>query len=221
MKARDLINFIIPPLRLEDDIANALKWMEELRVHQLPVLREGNFIGFLSEETILNLDKVYEKIQDYELNGGSCIVQENQHYYDVIRLAYQNQSSLVAVADEKEYKGVISVQDVIEAYAQTTSVNLPGGIIVISLKQIDYSLSEISRLVESEGYKILSSYVTTDLTDSAIIKLTLKLNKDNLDPIDATFSRFGYKVEDRFSDKPKDGADQERLDMLMKYLNLS
>ncbi|MDA0193467.1 MAG: cbs domain containing protein [Bacteroidetes bacterium] len=221
MRAKDLINYMIPPLRLEDDISKCMKWMEELRVPQLPVLSEGIFVGFLSEETIFNLDKAYEKIQDYELSAVSCIVQENQHYYDVVRLAYENHSSLVAVISENEYKGVISVQDVIEAYAKTASVNLPGGIIVISLKQIDYSLSEISRLVESEGYKILSSYVMTDLADSAIIRLTLKLNKEDLGPIDATFIRFGYKVEDQFSNKPKDGNDKERLDMLMKYLNLS
>ncbi|MEQ9425456.1 MAG: CBS domain-containing protein [Cyclobacteriaceae bacterium] len=212
---------MIPPLRPTDDVGKVLKWMEKLRVNQLPILDEDNFQGFITEESIYNLKQVYDHVNKYELSGSDCVVRGNQHYYDVVRMAYENQSSLVAVQDDNEYLGVISVQDVIEAYAQTSSASVPGGIIEISLKQIDYSLSEISRLIESEDAKILSSYIATDFADTSKLKLTLKLNTEELSHIVATLSRFGYSISDQYSEKNEEDGEKERLEMLMKYLNLS
>ena len=217
MIAKDLINYLIPPLKPTDEVTKAMGWMEELHVNQLPVLQDQAFIGFINEDSILNLKKVYDQVSDYELVGTSCVVDENQHYYDVVRMAYENNSSLVAVNNENGYVGVISVQDVIEAFAQTSSVNYPGGIIAITLKQIDYSLSEISRLVETENAKILSSYVTPDIANPEVMKLTLKLNTEELDRIIATLQRFDYNVEIH-SAKQTGSVDKERLEILMKYL---
>ncbi len=219
MIAKDLINYKIPPLRSEDEIAKAIRWMEELHVNQLPVLEQNNFKGFIHEDTVLNLKKVYDLVKDYELSGQICVVDENQHYYDVVRLAYENGSGLVAVTNGPEYLGVISVQDVIEAFAQTSSVNYPGGILAFSLKQIDYSLSEISRLIESENAKILSSYVSNDIDNPDMIKLTLKLNTEELDRITATLRRFDYSVE-AHNMKASGSIDKERLEILMKYLKI-
>ncbi len=217
MIAKDLINYLIPPLMPKDEISKAIRWMEELHVNQLPVLDKKIFRGFIHEDTVLNLKKVYDTVKDYEFRGQECVVNENQHYYDVMRLAYEHSSGLVAVTNGEEYLGVISVKDVIEAFAQTSSVNHPGGIIAISLKQIDYSLSEISRLIESEGGKILSSYVTDDLNNPEMLILTLKLNTEDVERIIATLQRFDYNVE-AHNMAISGSVDQERLESLMKYL---
>lgn len=217
MIAKDLINYLIPPLMPDDEISKAIRWMEELHVNQLPVLDQKIFRGFIHEDTVLNLKKVYDSVKEYELDGQQCVVNENQHYYDVVRLAYENSSGLVAVTNGQEYLGVISVKDVIEAFAQTSSVNYPGGIIAISLKQIDYSLSEISRLIESENAKILSSYVTDDVDNPEMISLTLKLNTEDIERIMATLRRFDYHVE-AHNMAIAGSVDKERLEILMKYL---
>lgn len=219
MIAKDLINYMIPPLRPADEVSTAIRWMEELHINQLPVLEKKIFRGFIHEDTILNLKVVYDSVQEYELKGQECVVNENQHYYDVVRLAYENDSSLVAVTNGQEYLGVISVQDVIGAFAQTSSVNYPGGIISMVLKQIDYSLSEISRLIESENAKILSSYVTHDMDNPEMMTLTLKLNTEELERITATLRRFDYSVETH-NIPPNESIDKERLDILMKYLKI-
>jgi predicted transcriptional regulator len=53
MIAEDLINHMIPPLKGTDDAHKAIVWMEEFRCHQLPVVENGNLLGFISEEIIL------------------------------------------------------------------------------------------------------------------------------------------------------------------------
>ena len=221
MTAAELINHMIPPLKLTDNGHKAIVWMEELRTNQLAVVEKGKFLGFISEEIILEKNDSSKFVDAYDLYGQDCFVFENQHFYDVIKAASAYENQLVAVlSEEGTFIGVIAIEDTIAAFAQSTAVQEPGAIIVLSMNQRDYSLAEISRLVEGENAKILSSCISNDLMDTAKIKLTLKINKTDLSPIIATFERFGYKIIGRFQEVEKRSSDQERYDMLMKYLNI-
>jgi len=221
MIASDLINYMIPPLKVNDEIRKAILWMEELRTNELPVVEKGEFLGFLSEDTILELNGALPRVSDYTLVGKKCKVDQSQHYYDVIKTCDNNGLSMVAVLDKLGiYMGVIALEEVIQAFAMTSSIKSKGGIIVLSMPQIDYSLAEISRLVESDNGKILSSYLTDDPNDGSKVNLTLKINLEDLGRIQATFERFGYSIVAKFGDSTENVDEQERLDVLMKYLGI-
>lgn len=212
---------MIPPLKKGDPARKANAWMEELRINQLPVIENGVYCGLISEEVILEDNDNTKEVGEYQLQGKSCVVNENQHFYDVLKIVSDHGVQLVAVLDDSEtFLGVISIKDTVTAFAQSAAVQSPGGIIILSLKQIDYSLSEISRLVESNGAKILSSIVNNDMFDANLIKLTLKINKTDLSAIIATFERFDYKIIAKFEDSEMESSDKERLDILFKYLDI-
>ena len=60
-----------------------------------------------------------------------------------------------------------------------------------------------------------------DELDPYRIRLTLKLNTDNLARIVATLERFGYFVAAQFSGAGEVGEnEQERYDGLLRYLNV-
>ena len=81
---------------------------------------------------------------------------------------------MVAVLNpDQTYCGVITVQDTLTSFAQTAAVHLPGGILVLAMNHTDYSLAEISRLIEENHAKILSSIVKEDPLDPAKLRLTL------------------------------------------------
>lgn len=221
MIALELINHMIPPLKLTDDGHKAVVWMEELRTNQLPVVEKGRFLGFLSEDIILEENDKTWKVSEYELYAEQCYVTEGQHFYDVIRLAAEYEVQLVAVLNEHgHFSGVVPIEDTIAAFAQSTAVQEMGAILVLSMNHRDYSMAEISRLIEGENARILSSCLTSDHSDAAKVKLTLKVNKTELSHITATLERFGYKVIGRFQEVESKSNDQERYDMLMKYLNI-
>ena len=221
MVARELINHMIPPLKKSDPARKATAWMEELRINQLPVIENGIYCGLISEELILEDNDNSKEVSEFDLQGKSCKVNENQHFYDVLKIVSDQGVQLVAVLDdEKTFLGVISIKDTVTAFAQSAAVQSPGGIIILSLKQIDYSLAEISRLVESNDAKILSSIVNNDIFDANMIKLTLKVNKTDLSSIIATFERFEYKIIAKFEESKMESSDKERLDILFKYLDI-
>ena len=74
-----------------------------------------------------------------------------------------------------KYAGIITVQDIMASFAQSASVQMPGGILVLSMDLIDYSLAEISRYVEENNAKVISSTMVDDPLDHGKIKLTLKI----------------------------------------------
>lgn len=221
MIAEELINHMIPPLKLSDSAEKAISWMEEMRCKQLPVVENNKFIGLISEEIILENNNINNTVSAFELTGLDCVVSIDQHFYDVIKIASDHNIQLVAVQDEnQEYCGVITVQDTISSFAQTASIQAKGAILVLSMDARDYSLSEISRLIEEEGAKILGSTIRDDGTDPQKLKLTIKINQTDLSRIVATLERFDYKIIARFQEPKVIDADKERLDILLRYLNI-
>ena len=221
MIAEELINHMIPPLKLTDDAHKAIVWMEEFRCNYLPVVDQEKLLGFISEEIILESNAIDKNLGDFDLVGKGCVVGLESHFFDILRIAGEHKLNIVAVVDEEgKYVGIITVQDIMASFAQTASIQMPGGILVLSMDLIDYSLAEISRYVEENNAKIISSTMVDDPLDKGKIKLTLKINQMDLSRIVATLERFGYRVIGRYQEAPHDDDSKERLDMLMKYLNM-
>jgi signal-transduction protein with cAMP-binding, CBS, and nucleotidyltransferase domain len=212
---------MIPPLKLTDSTAHALVWMDEFRCNQLPVVENGKFLGLVSEDLILDQETGASLIKNLRLESNHCKVDQSAHFYDIIKVASANDIELVGVVNStNEFMGVITIKDTISALSQTLAVQSAGAIIIISLKSIDYSLSEISRLIESEGYKILSTSIKNDLDKNDMLKLTLKVNSEDVSRLIATLERFDYKVIAQIQDNEDANSDQERLDILFKYLDI-
>jgi CBS domain-containing protein len=221
MIAEDLINHMIPPLKSSDDATKAIVWMEEFRCNHMPVIEENKLLGFISEEIILETNEIERKVGEFDLIGKNCYVPLHSHFYDILKIAAENKLQLVAVLnDDQTYCGVITVQDTLTSFAQTAAVQLPGGILVLSMSLLDYSLSEVSRLIEENHAKVLSSIVKEEPLDPGKIRLTLKIDQVDLSRVVATLERFGYKVIGRYQEAKTLGSEKERIDMLLRYLDI-
>ena len=221
MIAQELINQMIPPLKLTDTAAHAIVWMEEFRTKELPVVSNGNFLGLINEDQILELNDDKKKISEFDLSCAHCYVYESQYFYDILKLAVDNNVELVGVVnDNKEFVGIITIQDTITAFAQTTPVQAAGSVVVLSMDGADYSLAELSRLVEENNARILSSSIKVDTADRNRIKVTLKINLDDISSIIATFERFDYKIISMFQDSVVTDNDRDRVDELLKFLDI-
>jgi CBS domain containing-hemolysin-like protein len=175
----------------------------------------------ISEEMILESNDLDRKIADFRLVSENCYVHEEQHLFDIIRVAQEHGSELVAIIDKKgEFMGVSSHEDTIKAFANTLAVQGQGGILVLEMRYIDYSMAEISRLIESDDAKILGSFLSQDRKNPNDVFLTLKINKEDLKTVVATFERFGYRIVAKFHDNNNVSTERERLEHLLNFLNI-
>ncbi|MFP4089417.1 MAG: CBS domain-containing protein [Cyclobacteriaceae bacterium] len=221
MIAKDLINPIVPALSVDDDIARASSLMEDLQVAALPVLEDAVFRGFIREEALY--DDMYDKanVGAYPLITNGCTVYQGQHFYEILKTAAGCEYNMMAVLEEDDvFVGVITPEDLMQAFAQSIAVQSAGSIIVVTLRQIDYSLAEITRLIESENVKVLGSFLLNNPEDATQLDLTLKLDKKNVSHVVATLKRFDYKVSQIFQEEKLISYEKERLDALLKYLSI-
>ncbi|SKC74435.1 hypothetical protein SAMN05660236_3072 [Ohtaekwangia koreensis] len=221
MIAEDLINHMIPPLKGSDDAHKAIVWMEEFRCNYMPVVEDSKLLGFISEEIILETNDIDRNVRDFNLIGQQCFVHLDTHFYDILKVAAEYKLQMVSVLNaDMTYHGVITVQDTLTSFAQTAAVQMPGSVLVLSMNHIDYSLAEISRLIEENHAKILSSILKEDPLDPGKIRLTLKINQQDLSRVVATLERFGYKVIGRYQETKPVVGEKDRIDMLLRYLDI-
>lgn len=220
MVAEQLINYMVPPLKKEDDITRAKQWMDEFHVKQLPVVENNKLLGFISEDLLYDSEIMYATVGEYPLIGSNCLVALSQHYYDVLKVQSQNGMDMVAVLDlEENFKGVVLVSDVLKEFADTAIVNSEGAIISLKSSLNDYSLSEISRIVEMNESIILGANVKPDKSDPSLIEVVLRINNQDVNQIASGLSKSGYTVTSSFNTNDKSFDEKDRYGLLMKYLN--
>lgn len=221
MIAYNFISPLIPALKAEDNIAKATSLLDDLSVMQLPVVDDGQFKGFINSDMLFDDLFDHNSIGEYQLDPTKCVVHANQHFYEVVKAFSECDQSMLAVLDEKnEFLGAIVAQDLLRAFAQTTAVQSPGSVIEISLKMIDYSLAEITRLIEADGVKVMGCYLRNSATDPTLIQVTLKLDRKDASRIVATLERFNYQVVSLFQEETVASYEKERLDALLRYLDI-
>jgi len=121
--------------------------------------------------------------------------------------------------NEENYLGCISVIELMQRIANTGSIKEVGGIIVLEINELDYSLAHIAQIVESENTKVLSSFITSH-PNSKKLELTLKINQVELSRIIRSFERHDYIVKASFQKSDYQEDLKNRYDELMKYLNI-
>jgi acetoin utilization protein AcuB len=219
MIAKNLTSDTIVPLRTSDTGEEALGIMNDFYIRHLPIVNDKQLLGLISEDDILNHD-AEEAVGSYVLSLSRVRVKETDHIYEILRLLADYNLSVVPVVDEGEnYAGLVTMENVLLHLSRIASFSEPGSILVLDINKRDYALSEISRIVESEGASILSSFITSG-SDSPIMEVTIKINRQNIQSIIATFERFKYIIKASFNEEQYIDSLQERFDALMSYLNV-
>lgn len=221
MIAQNLLSEVVPPLRLTDTGQKALNWMEIFRISHLPVVDGKRLVGLISDKIIYDLNIIDKPVGDYSDHLLSPYIHTNQHIYEVFLTISRLKLSAVPVLDlYDQYCGVITVFDLAQKFADLVAVQEPGGVIVLELNSIDYSLSQIAQIVEGNNAKILSFYVSPEV-ESRRMTVTLKINVIDLSAIIQTFVRYDYNIIAVYMDDSviSDLYD-DRLDQLMKFMNI-
>ncbi len=195
--------------------------MEESGLSQLPVVEDERYLGLVSVSVMTDWGPAGAVLSEIPLEHMHVHADEDQHMLELIGLAAKHRLKVIPVLEKSgRYLGAVSVPELFEKYGESIGAAEKGAIIVLDIQPQNYSLTEISRLVESNGAKIIMShYSGSHMYDAPGSQyLTLKLNQVNVAHILATFERFGYTVSEVHASEPVANVDQERLDMLMRYL---
>ncbi|MCK9616912.1 MAG: CBS domain-containing protein [Lentimicrobiaceae bacterium] len=220
MIAIELIHKDFLPLRTTDTAIIALNWMDEYRISHLPVVNNEEYVGLISDTEIYNLSEFEQPVGNHLSVLAKHSILHNQHFYEVLKAITLLKISMLPVVDEKNhYLGSILFSDLVYKFSEFISAPNPGTIFVLEMNINDYSLNEISFIVESNDAKILSSCVTTH-PDSMKVEVTLKINRMDFMPVLQSFNRHEYFVKAYYGESEYFDDLKDRYDALMNYLNI-
>jgi CBS domain-containing protein len=217
--AYELISQNIAPLHLTDTGEQALTMMSIYHVKHLPVVEKDKLIGLISDDEIMGSD-ISKEISTYDLMTQKPHVSDQDHLFDVLSKLAEHKLTVVPVVDaEMYYLGLVNQEDLIKYYANSFSFKEPGNIVVLQTKRINYSLAEISQIVEAESGSILSTFLN-NTQDTEYILVTVKIVAENIQGIIASFERYGYTIKGSFMENDYIDTLKERYDALMSFLNV-
>jgi acetoin utilization protein AcuB len=221
MIAQNLLSEVVPALRLTDSGQKALNWMDIFRISHLPVVDGKRLVGLISDKIIYDLNIIDKPVGDYSDHMLSPHIHTTQHIYEVISAMSVLKLTAIPVLDlHHNYCGVITISDLSQKFAELVAVREPGGVIVLELNAIDYSLSQIAQIVEGNDAKILSFYISQE-PDSKQMDVTLKINVVDLSSIIQTFVRYDYNIKAVYMDESIiQNLYDDRYDQLMKFMNV-
>lgn len=221
MVAKEMISDVIPALKTSDTGITALNWMDIFKVSHLPIVNDEEFLGLISENDIYDLNMPEEPLGNHQLSLLRPYVTEEQHVFEVMEVLSRLKLSLVPVLDSaKNYLGVITLMELLHYFAEMSGMRHKGGVVVLEINNNDFSMSQVSQIVEGNDAKILAAFITTH-PDSTKMELTLKLNVTDLTSIKQTFNRYDYNIVGAYM-KQDDEADlmNDRLNFLFRFLDI-
>ncbi len=220
MLIEQLISPEVPTLAPTDTGNRALSLMEESHLAQLPLVRGIEYMGLIQENVLLDWDTPERALDSAGFAQYRPAVSVAAHPYDAMRIATEQHLNVVPVIDESSrYIGSITRDDLLKFVTENSSLDRPGGILILELEPRQYSLSEIARICENEDVTIISSQLST-ITDTDKVQVTLKTNRTNLEALISSFQRREYEVKDVFGAQTGIEDVMDRYRSLMNYINM-
>jgi len=202
----------------QETIAVVQEFFDDLNFSHFPVVEEEVYIGSIAADDIETFE-TNKKVTDYRYSLEGFFARSTMIWLDVLEVFAKNNTNLVPVLDEKnKYVGYYEITDIMKFFHETPFLQEPGGIIIVKKRTSEYSMGQISQIVESNNGKLLGLFVSE--TDSENVQVTIKISLGVMNEIIQTFRRYNYEIVSEHFEDNYINTLKERSDYLDKYLNI-
>jgi len=207
-----------PMMRLEDKAGFVLQNMEDFDVQELVVTKDDYFIKQGLRENLLDIPNDRSSHTQPTPRGGGLGFIIAFAITSGISIFKHQLSILPVLNEQQECLGVVPQKNLNEMLALYLGVAQPGAILVFSVSPYQYSLAEMSRIVESNNAQIVQLNSIFDEATGAYI-ITIKINKEEAQAIVSTFERYEYQLLHYFGNTPINNDIEDHYHHLMNYLD--
>jgi acetoin utilization protein AcuB len=220
MLVQELTTNILPLLQLSDPVSRALQLMNEYKITHFPVVSEEKYLGLISEDDLIDEENKKIPIEFFQNDFIPAAVNFNNHFLNAVSVSNYYQTNVIPVVNEaNELVGTIAGPALLTALGNFSGANETGAVIVLEMERTRFAISEISRIVESDGAIILHLNITSK-PDSVQLQVTIHLNKKEISTLIATFERYEYTVTYYSGEELFENEIDNNYRHLMNYLDI-
>lgn len=221
MLVAEILNKDIAPLRLKDPVSLAITKMDLMRTHKFVVVNEENKVeGMISMQTLVEVADEETKLENLPLDE-LVFVRQSQHLFETTRQMFSHELYVLPVIDgENNLLGLVRKREVLNALGDMFNLSSFGSVITIDLDEMDYTLTEIVRIIETEEAKILGIAVQQPSIELSFYRVSIKLNLEDSSVVSAALRRFGYVISSEERSESMEHNFSDRADELIRYLDI-
>jgi len=218
----ELINREFSPLRRDDTVDRAVSVMENTALYHYPIVDEksGMMVGEASLEHLRNSTTP----GDFNLNEGEPFqhfLRGTDHILDAAKsMLLLNRSMLTVLDNNGEYIGLVTQSVLIDAVTKLLNLREQGSVIMIEMHPRDYMLSDVIRIIEAEGARILTLTIQGADSINERLRISVKLNLDDLARVGSALRRYGYFITSESNSVLADAELSDRADAFLKYIDI-
>ncbi|SNR84808.1 CBS domain-containing protein [Flavobacterium sp. ov086] len=217
----EITNYITNDFRAIDSqetIASVQDFFADLNFSHFPVLENGIFIGSIASDDVETFD-TDKKAIDYKYTLERFFARKSMLWLDVLEVFAKNHTNVIPVLDENNaYIGYYEMEDIMKFFQETPFLKEQGGIIIVQKGLLDYSMGQVTQIVESNNGKILGCFISE--ADLENVQITIKIGVGPMNEIIQTFRRYNYEIVSEHQEDAYINSLKERSDYLDKYLNI-
>lgn len=215
---KEYINTDFKAINSNDSIMVVQDFFHELTFSHFPVIDEDVYLGCIALDDIETFDSD-KKVSDYRYALEGFYARASDIWLDVLEVFAKNHTNVVPVLDDNnQYIGYYELEDIIKFFHETPFLKEAGGIIIVKKPVLDYSMSQITQIVESNNGKLLGLFISE--ADVQSVQITMKISLGAMNDIIQTFRRYNYEIISEHQEDNYINNLKERSDYLDKYLNI-
>ena len=201
-----------------ETIAEVQNFFEEVSFSHFSVLNEGIYMGCIASDDVETFDDD-QKVDDYKYTLEGFFARKNMIWLDVLEVFAKNHSNIVPVlGEDNTYLGYYELEDIVKFFHETPFLKEQGAVIVVERNAIDYSMGQITQIVESNNGKLLGLFISDATAEK--IQVTIKIALGSMNEIIQTFRRYNYEIVSEHHEDNYINNLRERSEYLDKYLNI-
>ena len=219
MNINEFILKEIEPLRLNSSVKDAQELLKKHQITHFPVLENDKLLGSFAEYDIQNIDFKKGELVAYSHLLNSFFADEKATVIELFKIFADNDTNIIPILnEEKNYIGYYDLRDVLDIFSTSPFMIEESETLTVKKLESDYSMSEVSQIVESNGGKLLGAFISEK--NEEFIEVTLKIVSEEINEIMHTFRRYDYEIVSNHENDIYLEDLKNRSEYLQKYLEM-
>lgn len=218
LEITDCVNNDYKAIDISETIGFVQDFFEDTQFSHFPVLEDSIYIGSADANDVESFD-LDKKVDHYRYTLNGFYARTNMLWLDVLEIFARNHTNIIPVLDDSnKYIGYYELTEIIKFFNETPFLKEQGGIIIVEKPIVDFSMSQIIQIVESNNGKALGLFISEATTEK--IQVTIKIAIGGMNEIIQSFRRYNYEIISEHQEDNYLNNLRERSDYLDKYLNM-
>ena len=219
MNTNDYILKDINALRLNDSVKSAQNLFKNFPITHFPVVENDKLLGSFAEDDARTIENKEDVLESYSYLFSSFFAEEKTTVLELIKIFADNNATIIPVLNaDKNYIGYYELTDVIEIFSAIPFMHEESETLIVEKLENDYSMSEVTQIVETNGGKILGIYISEK--QDGFVQITLKVISNEINEIMHTFRRYNYEIISTHENDIYLEDLKNRSEYLQKYLEM-